>query len=250
MEYNALKAAIPAPWRKAVKKMKIPNQAISNKESAFVTCNDRTLALSIAENKDVYWDFVTKKITEPIVAHKWCTAFKIEKAEWTSLFTNYAKINDTKLKAFQFKILYNLIPCNQYLKRIKRSDTDKCPTCNLLDDITHYLIECSSTLIIWQQLTRWWQGVTHQEVNLTTKDIVVGLTRRINKIEMKDQLEEIIMTTKWTIHANKQLKETTCFYQVLLNIKKMLQIQKFIATKNNTPEKYETKWGSIEDYLT
>jgi hypothetical protein len=230
--------------------MRIPVQAIPNKESVNVTCNGRTLALSVVENKNVYWDFVTKKLTEPIVAHKWCTAFGIEKAEWTSLFKTYAITKDTKLKSFQFKILCNLIPCNFYLKRIKKSDTDKCPTCNQLDDITHYLIECPSTETLWQQLSRWWLGVTHQQVILTTRDIVVGLTRRINKLEMKDQLDEIIMTTKWIIHANKQLKETMCFYQVLLNIKKMLQIQKLIATKNQTLEKYEIKWGSIEDYLT
>ena len=67
MEYNALKSAIPASWRKETKNMKITKQAISNKKSSYVTCNDRTLALNVAENKDVYWDFVTKKITKSIV---------------------------------------------------------------------------------------------------------------------------------------------------------------------------------------
>ena len=71
-----------------------------------------------------------------------------------------------------------------------------------------------------------------------------------DKLEMKDQLDEIIMTTKWKIHANKQLKEPTCFYQVLLNIKSMLQIQKLIANKNQNFASYDKKWGSIEEYLT
>ena len=67
---------------------------------------------------------------------------------------------------------------------------------------------------------------------------------------MKEQLDEIITSTKWRIHANKQLGETTCFYQILFNIKNMLQIQKLIANKNHTLQKYEDKWGSIEDFIT
>ena len=67
---------------------------------------------------------------------------------------------------------------------------------------------------------------------------------------MRDQLNEIIMTTKWKIHANNQLGETTCLYQVLYNIKNMLQIQKLIANKNFKMAKYEEKWSSIEEHLT
>jgi hypothetical protein len=132
MEYNALKYAIPGLWKKDVKRMKIPAHAISNEERAFINCNNRTLALSIAVNTDVYWELVTKKITKPISAQKWCSEFNIPEEEWPCIFQNYSTIQDTKLKAFQFKILYNLVPCNLYLKRIGKSDSDKCPKCNQL----------------------------------------------------------------------------------------------------------------------
>ena len=58
------------------------------------------------------------------------------------------------------------------------------------------------------------------------------------------------MTTKWKIHSNNQLGEATCLYQVLHNIRNMLQIQKLIANKNLKMQRYEDKWGSIEEYLT
>ena len=114
--------------------MKIPVQTISNKEQPFILCNNRPLALSVAVNKDIYWHFVTKKVTEPIAANKWCTEFNINKTDWPCIYKTYASIQYTKLKSFQFKIINNLIPCNLYLKRIKRSATDKCPTCDQLDD--------------------------------------------------------------------------------------------------------------------
>jgi hypothetical protein len=250
MDYNALKSAIPPQWKKDIKKMKVPTHAISNEELAFIVCNNRTLALSIAVNQDVYWEFVTKKMTKPIAANKWCREFKMDEENWPIIFKNYANIQDTKLKSFQFKILNDLIPCNLYLKRIGKSDTDRCPKCNLLEDITHYLSECPSTKSTWQQLMRWWKGVTEQEVVLTTRDIILGLSQRTEKIIMKEQLDDIIMTTKWKIHANKQLGEATCLYQILYNIKSMLQIQKLIANKNTKMTKYNDKWSKIEEYLT
>jgi hypothetical protein len=230
--------------------MKVPMQAISNKEKPFIQCKNGPLALSVAVNKDIYWFFVSKKVTEPIAVNKWCTELGIDKADWTNIYKTYATLQDTKLKSFQFKIINNILPCNLYLNRIKRSDTDKCPTCNKLDDLNHYLMKCDETATIWRQLTRWWQGLTNQEIVLNIADIIIGLTKRTENIIMRDQLNDIIMTSKWKIHANKQQKEVTCFYQILHNIKNMLNIQKFIANKNHTLHKYEQKWGEVEDYLT
>ena len=58
MEYNSLKSAIPRDWKRLVKKMKIPLQAVSNQEHLYLKCSGRTLAISILLNKDIYWEFV------------------------------------------------------------------------------------------------------------------------------------------------------------------------------------------------
>ena len=94
------------------------------------------------------------------------------------------------------------------------------------------------------------EGITKQEINLTSKDVIIGLSQRTETIIMRDQLNEIIMTTKWKIHANNQLGEKTCLYQILYNIKNMLQTQKLIANKNSQITKYDIKWSSIEEHLT
>jgi hypothetical protein len=250
MEFNALKSAIPNKWRLDLKKMKIPANAISNEEKAFITCNNRMLSLNIAVNQDIYWEFVTKKITKPIAATKWCTEFNIEDEQWPLIFKNYANIKDTKLKSFQFKVLNNLLPCNLYLNRIGKSDTDKCPKCNKLEDIIHYLSECPNTKMLWQQLSRWWRSITQQDITISTRDVMLGLSHRTETIIMRDQLNEIIMSTKWKIHANNQLGETTCLYQILYNIKYMIQIQQLIANKNSKMAKHDEKWSKIEDFLT
>ena len=152
--------------------------------------------------------------------------------------------------AFQYKILNSLLPCNLYLKQIGKSDTDKCPNCNLLDDQTHYLVECHEVASFWKQLSRWWKGLTNQAILLSTRDIILGLEQRPNKIAMKAQLDEIILAVKWRIYANKQLGDKTCFYHILCSIRYMIHIQKLIAMRRNKDNQFNINWGEIADYLT
>jgi hypothetical protein len=251
MEYNGLISAIPSNWKKAVKSMKIPRHAISNLEQPFVSCSKRLLALSIVDNRDVYWELVAKKRTMPISAGKWCNRYQIDMEDWKMVFKQFSIISDTRLKAFQFKILYNLTLCNLYLKRIGKSDTDKCPKCNELDDIIHYFVECTEIKIIWNQLSNWWNGLTNQNFTITARDIMLGLEKkRATKLVMHEQLAQIILAVKWTIYVNNQLGEKTCFYQILCSIQNMIEIQRLIAARKQKITNHNLIWGEIENYLT
>jgi hypothetical protein len=120
----------------------------------------------------------------------------------------------------------------------------------MLDDQMHYLVECTEVASIWTQLSRWWKGLTDQEVILTSRDIIIGIEQRPFKLSMKSNLDDIILATKWRIYANKQMGEEIGFYQVLCSIRSMIYIQKLIASRKDRDDKYEQNWGQIEDYLT
>jgi hypothetical protein len=250
LDYNALISVIPRQWKLTVKSMKIPKEAISNQEQPFIMCNNRLLALSIVTNRDVYWKLVTNKKIKPICATAWSNRYDIEANSWKDAFRYFATIKDTRMKAFQFKNLNNLLPCNLYLKRIGKSDTDKCPACNDLDDMSHYLVHCPETASVWKQVIRWWKEVTGQEVILSERDILLGLAPRTSTLVMQSQLNDIITAIKWNIHANKQLSIDTCLYHILCTIRNMINIQGIIATKNEKGANHERTWGTILDHLT
>jgi hypothetical protein len=127
---------------------------------------------------------------------------------------------------------------------------DKCPKCAQLEDITHYMFECQGTQLLWQQLSRWWAGITNQNITFSNRDVMLGLEKRQVKIRMQEQLNEIIMATKWKIHANKQMGENTCLYQILHSINQMINLYELIANRNHKIQKHEEKWRQIKDYLT
>ena len=249
MEYNSLKSAIPQSWKRCVKSMRIPELAISKDEQPFMKCGNGLQALSILTNKVVYWEFVNKKQVQPICARKWCESFGIDMVDWKSLYQMYAGIKDTKMKAFQFKVLNNLIPCNLYLSKIGKSDTNKCGTCNELDDVVHYMAECPETKAIWNNICLWWKVVTGQDITLSPRDIILGKEKGENKLTMEEQLDFIILATKWNIHKNKQLGQKTHIIQVKREIKQMINTLEYIASRNQKLEKHDDKWRTIIDNL-
>jgi hypothetical protein len=93
---------------------------------------------------------VSKKQVKPVITDHMQTEFEIESDKWEEIFMLSKVIQDTKIRTFQYKILFSFIPCNLYLKHIKRSDTDKCFKCNNLDDIISLnvkKIKCFGTVL-------------------------------------------------------------------------------------------------------
>jgi hypothetical protein len=249
MEYNSLKSAIPNAWKIQVKNMKIPPQAISNDEQPFFICGNQPFAISILLNRNVYWEYVSRKEVIPASARRWCRDYGINQDNWKSVYRFFASIKDTKMKAFQYKIINILLPCNLYLRIIGKSETDKCDRCGKLDDIVHYIVKCPATTLLWQQVNRWWNNLTSQDIVISEQDIMLGLKPRINKIEKEEQLNVIILAVKWKIHANKQDGQETCLYQAMIAVKQMIDTLECIACRNMKKDRHDKVWGEIKDHL-
>jgi hypothetical protein len=179
----SLKDAIPTEWRKLLKTMKITPAAISFTEQIHLMINKNLKNINNITNKDIYWIFIKSKQVQAIITNKLEQTYNIHKEQWKQIFTMSAVVKGTKFRAFQYKILFNLIPCNLYLNRIKRSMTDKCVKCNGLEDIMHYIIECPETKALWQQLEHWWKNINNQTVTLCNRDIILGLKPRKHQNE-------------------------------------------------------------------
>ena len=69
----------------------------------------------------------------------------------TSVF--YSKIScekENKLKEFNYKLLYGILPCNSNLKRWNIINCDKCDVCDDTQTIEHLIFDCIYVKPIWQ----------------------------------------------------------------------------------------------------
>jgi hypothetical protein len=170
---------------------------------------------------------------------------KLELAK--NIFTIPKVVRNTKIRAFQYKVLYKLVPCNLYLKKIQRSDTDKCNKCNILDDLKHYFYKCQEIKSFWNRFCTWWKEITGEEIELDEIKIIYGIVDNLGKNET---LNACILNAKWYIYKCKLGENSIFFYSFLCDLKYFLIIEKTIALRNNNYHKYSQMWLKIEDHIT
>jgi hypothetical protein len=247
LKYNALKDAIPLDWRKKLKTMQVSAEAISFEEHLNLKINNIPKSIKTITNKDLYWTLIKKKQEKAIIIDSIGKTLNIDENTWKIIFKIPHILKDTKIRTFQYKLLFNLIPCNLYLFRIKKSDTDKCNTCQSLDDIAHYFYKCQTLQRFWNNFSRWWKNVTNNSINLDTKTIIVGITNMHTKNQL---LNACILLAKWHIYKTKLNQSQIFFYKFLCDLKYYLIIEKSIALRNNNILAYQSLWYELEEHLT
>jgi hypothetical protein len=247
MMYNRLKSAIPQEWRRLVKTMQIQSEAISSNEEVHIRVGKINKNINMVKNNEIYWIIVNDIRIESIIINKLQRDFNIDEEQCKIVFTMPKVITNTKVRAFQYKLLYNLVPTNLYLKKIQKSDTDICHWCTKLDETTHYFVLCEALQPFWNSFTKWCQGMLNEDINFTVENIIVGIL----KINVKyNTINACILLAKWHIYKNKLNQSETFFYKYLCELKYYINIEKSIAVKNNKLTEYTSKWQSVEDYLT
>ena len=205
------------------------------------------MSIEKVTNKDIYWVHIRKKQEKPIIKEKLEQILGINDDEWESIFLIPKTVKNTKIRVFQYKVLFNLIPCNLYLKRISKSDTDKCDKCGLLDDIFHYLCECNEIQTFWSRFGNWWKAMMEIDIQLDQKSIFVGWLENMKSV---DELNACILIAKWHIYKSKLNSESVFFYKFLCELKYALMIEKKIALRNENMQRYNATWQKIEEYIT
>ena len=242
-EYNSIKDAIPSEWRKRLKKRNVNNNEISINDTIQIKIGKNQKPINKLTNKDVYWTFINNIATKPIIIDKMQMDYNIETSQMEKVFAITKVLRQTKIRTFQYKVLFNLIPCNLYLNRIERSDTDKCASCQTLDDIPHYFYECNEVKYFWEELNRWWNNVTETDRIINQRDIILGILENKQRFFT---LNACILLAKWHIYKCKLDNSKIYFYKFVCDFKYFLKIEKIIYQKQDHLDQYNKTWGNIE----
>jgi hypothetical protein len=170
----------------------------------------------------------------------------IVEQEWEDIFIIPRCISNTKIRVFQYKLLFGLLPCNLYLNRINKSVTNKCGECNELDDTVHYLFECPQVIPFWNNFMDWWNAMTNSVIFLDKRSILTGF---IGPQEIFNTLNACLLLAKWYVYKRK-LDESEVFFHIFLcDLKYNLDMEKTIALRNDKITRYTQRWQIVEDYI-
>jgi hypothetical protein len=246
LQYNSLKDAIPKPWRDTLKSITVARDAISSEEPASIIINKKNIPVQLISNKMIYWELIGKIQIPPITKDKWTQLFNLNKEDWENVFNTAKVIRDTKIRTFQYKLLFNLMPCNLYLFKIGKSNTERCQSCNKVDNITHYFYECPETRNFWQSFQIWWNNMTKEQITITMKTAILGALENNPNI---DKINAVLQIARWYIYLEKLNLKATFFYKFQCLLKYKIKIERIICQKNNQMKHFERIWQDIEMYL-
>ncbi len=75
----------------------------------------------------------------------------------------FKTVRDTKLQTFQYRILH-IIPCNEWLFKIKIKNSNSCSFCNEIDTLPHFFVKCRKVNNFWKYWFNWLKILTNQDV--------------------------------------------------------------------------------------
>ena len=246
LDYNSLKDAIPKQWREKLKTMKVERNAISSDEPACIIINKISVPVQAITNKTIYWELIGKIRVTPIIKDKWIQLFNLNTETWEGIFEIAKVIRDTKIRTFQYKLLFNILPCNLYLFRIGRRTSYKCHYCEKTDNITHYFYECKGTRNFWSSFNNWWNNMNNENMTITMEIALLGV---VNQGLGADKINVCLQLARWYIYTEKLNIKDTFFYRSFCLLKYKINLEKTICQKNNQMGKFKRIWQEIEEYL-
>ena len=91
--------------------------------------------------------------------------------------------DQTKLQAFQYKIINIIFPCNHTLSIWYKEISSLCSYCrDFEDNLEHYFYACDKVTLFWTRFSKWWKNVYGFAFQLSTLDILFGVLNENNDI--------------------------------------------------------------------
>lgn len=127
-----IRTAIPFSWRS--KLLSHATQDLRVCPTMEATDNQQ-LDLIKTTSKKIYASLVRRKKPQVSSQNKWNTLFPVDEDSshdyWAAIYKRpYRSARETKLQAFQFRIIHRILPCNKFLNNLRILPADSCTFCH------------------------------------------------------------------------------------------------------------------------
>jgi hypothetical protein len=237
LKWRGIVSAIPSKWKCEQPRVVRPIPSIS------ITIKDAVIPLAGCNTSKIRNCFTEHKFIPPVCKFYFQQLFNIDESEWKFIFSLplFASL-DSKLQEFQWKLSHNIVYTNFTLHRMKsqKVQSSLCTFCNEMDEtILHLFVHCNTVKSLWRSFHNQWGYQLNAPSTLTGKQILLG-----------DQsfsllLNHLIILVKKYIYDSKLVKIPPKFDIIKIKTTHTKTIEKFIAERGNTMDKFLKKWGSF-----
>ena len=116
------------------------------------------------------------KVSEPTILNKWQRELKLSHSfEWEPVFNfKLSHMKDNKIRQFNFKLIYNILPFKDNLFKWKISSNVECKFCHNNESLMHNLLHCPKVKNIWEKVKYLMDECSGTEVVIDERLLLIG----------------------------------------------------------------------------
>lgn len=161
--------------------------------------------------------------------------------DWEAVYTLPYKVSrETKLQAFQYRVINRIITCNKYLRDIRIKQDPACDKCGQEDNITHFLVSCPPIKAFWCKLNHWCD--THLGFkfdHLTEGELILGMINDNGNPKVFRITNWLILITKFYIHRQRLFHNSiVSLIAFLAEVRRKLCVEKMACQREGKPSKF------------
>ena len=242
VDFYSLLHSIPTKWK---------GQLQERLDTSFV--HQDILEQLLKMNKvcqETYKHMLHKNSRQRSHETKWGQIFQCppDMLPWRKYYSlNFNCTIDSKMRAFQYRLLLRIIPTNKYLKVCDIIDDDRCYFCHSeIETIEHLFFLCPLVKELWVKLAEKMKPYLDITFFLEPHIVLLGCI----ETEHKMCLNHIFNIVKKYIYSVKCNERNLCLQYLLRIIKLHYQIERnLVLMYNKNLEIFTRKWQPIESML-
>lgn len=229
----------------------IKNAISRNKQQPIVIFPSQTILykgadyrVSSMESSAVYSKLIEPKVKMPTGLLNWCMDFELSDSQIRTALT-FAHQSCTNIfdRVFQYKIVTQILPTNEYLTRYRVRESNLCDHCELeCDSIVHRLYDCETLNPIIDSIFSFLKSECNQSYSITMIEYMFG-----KQGEKYLALNHILLELKKTIFYSStvDLNSPSFCEQFYNKIRSLIIKEKRIFCEKNKFENFCERWGNF-----
>ncbi len=221
--------------------LRILNIECTNNKMRATPCYWNTINAQTKGTK-LFYRILTNDDKSPNCCAKWEIVFG-EKIDWKRCFTQIQKIDETKLKWFQLRVINRILATNVVLKEMGVLQSNLCRFCNLTTDrILHCLWDCPYSQSFWNELEVFLRTNCLNAHNLKfSKHLIIFGFDKNSKFDK--MFDFILDFAKFFIYQSKCEENTPNLFLFRKRLKRRYEIELYNQKVNMTSMTFKTAWA-------
>ena len=236
--------SVPKNWKAILKASSESSDNLIYMDHHLIKQN-RLLCLQKLDSKELYSIATLHNSTVPTSQKYFDSIFSESSLDWNLIYVlPRLTTKDTQLRAFQYKILHNILYLNKKLFQFGNSESPMCSFCKRYGETPfHIFCSCIHVVETWSQLGNYFSDcITLPQLNPQTA--ILGYT---NSNEQNFLLQNhILLAFKKFIYASRN-SGNLILSAFLKKLSKIRNTEKAIASNDKTKlKRYNFKWLKVE----